>query len=153
MFTLPQLSHWECSIPFNPDDYEGFIYRITNTLTGQSYIGRKTFHFNIKLKPLKGRRNKRHRKKASDWHFYTGSSVELNGDIELMGKEYFTFQIIHLCENKSQLAYYEPYYMYKYEVLTAMLNGKRQYYNKVIPPCKSIPRGIGLNVNCSSILR
>lgn len=151
--TIP--THWQAPITFNPNDYEGFIYCITNKLTGRRYIGRKTFHFNIKLKPLKGRKNKRHRKKPSDWPTYTSSSVELNSDILRSGKENFEFVIIHLCENKSQLAYYEPYYMYKYEVLTAGTDGKRQYYNKVIPPCKSIPKGIGvsLNVDCSSKLR
>lgn len=148
-------THWQSPFSFCADNYEGFIYCITNKLTNRKYIGRKTFHFNIKLKPLKGRKNKRHRKKPSDWPTYTSSSIELNDDIVRLGKENFEFVIIHLCENKSQLAYYEPYYMYKHEVLTAMQDGKRQYYNKIIPPCKSIPKGIGvsLNVNCSSILR
>lgn len=133
--------HWKYHTEFDPSKYEGFVYRITNHLTGRAYIGRKTFHFTVKLKPLKGRKNKRHRKKESDWRTYTGSSTELNRDIEKYGSHNFMFEIIHLCKNKSQLSYYEPYYMYKFEVLTARFpNGTRRYYNKIIPACKCIPK-------------
>ena len=36
-----------------PDEYEGFVYLITNTTTGQKYIGKKLAKFKTTKPPLK----------------------------------------------------------------------------------------------------
>ena len=42
-----------------PDEYEGFVYLITNKKTGQKYIGKKLAKFKTTKPPLKGKKNKR----------------------------------------------------------------------------------------------
>jgi len=41
-----------------PDEYEGFVYLITNTTTGQKYIGKKLAKFKTTKPPLKGKKIK-----------------------------------------------------------------------------------------------
>ena len=65
-------------------DYYGFVYCITNTITGQKYIGRK--YFMQKRKP-KGA--KRRVTSESDWKKYYGSSEDLKQDIRRDGKNTF----------------------------------------------------------------
>ena len=73
--------------PFTSDDigdYYGFVYRITNTTTQRSYIGRK--YFVQKRKPKGG---KRRVTSESDWKRYYGSSDDLKRDIREIGKDNF----------------------------------------------------------------
>ena len=42
-------------------DYYGFVYRITNLVNEYDYVGRKYFKTVRKLKPLIGKKNKRHK--------------------------------------------------------------------------------------------
>lgn len=85
----------------------GFIYLITNNITGKKYIGKKQCQSRVKRKPLKGKKRNRIDSKESDWKIYTSSSNELNEDIIKYGKESFTFQILQACDSKWALAYYE----------------------------------------------
>lgn len=98
--------HWLAE-DFDPEDYFGFVYTITNTLTGRVYIGQKQLHRIHKKPPLKGRKNKRHSKRGSDWRKYTGSSNSLNADIEAYGMDKFEFRIVELHHSKWELNYYE----------------------------------------------
>ena len=50
-----------------PDEYEGFVYLITNLKTGQKYVGKKLAKFKTTKPPLKGKKNKRRGYKESDW--------------------------------------------------------------------------------------
>jgi len=122
------LGHWTttCVINENTLPY-GFIYIITNTVTNKLYIGKKQIKTVKKLKPLKGRKNKRHFDVETDWKIYTSSSNELNADIEKYGKNKFKFEIIRLCESKFELAYYEAKLQFEYDVLL-----KEGYYNGII---------------------
>ena len=61
--------------PFESEDigdYYGFIYRITNKISGYDYIGRKYFITIKKRPPLKGKKNKRHEVVETDWKTYWG---------------------------------------------------------------------------------
>ena len=49
-----------------PLDFFGFVYRITRKDTGRSYIGKKQMVF-TRRKKVKGRVNRKHVKKESDW--------------------------------------------------------------------------------------
>jgi len=63
-----------------PTDYEGFagfVYCVTELDTGMKYIGIKRLWKTLKLKPLKGKKNKRHKRVESDWRTYNTSNKEL----------------------------------------------------------------------------
>ena len=102
------LGHWVLSegVNFNEGSF-GFIYEIKNNVTGKKYIGKKQCNSKIKRKPLKGKKRNRIDYKESDWREYTGSSTDLNTDIEKYGKDSFVFTIIKVCNSKWALAYYE----------------------------------------------
>ena len=116
--------------PFESEDineYYGFIYRITNTVNGYDYVGRKYFKTIKKRPPLKGKKNKRRETVETDWKTYWGSSPRLQADIDLLGKDKFTREIIHLCESRGETNYLEAYYQFKEDVLLRENN-----YNGII---------------------
>ena len=74
-----------------PEDTFGFVYRITNMVSGKFYIGKKqifsTTKRNLGKKELVQITDKRKSKfqyitKESNWLTYTGSNKELNSDIK-----------------------------------------------------------------------
>ena len=122
------LGHWLLSEgTFLNEDTFGFIYEITNTVTGKMYIGKKQCKSKFKRKPLKGRKNKRIEIKESDWKEYTSSSNELNEDIKKYGKDKFIFKILRACGSKWELAYFEIREQLEKDVLL-----RDDYYNGII---------------------
>ena len=102
------LGHWQLAegLDLNSEAF-GFVYEICCNPLDKKYIGRKQCLSKIKRKPLKGKKRKRIEQKESDWKTYTGSSKELNEDIQKYGKENFTFTIIEWCGSKWELGYKE----------------------------------------------
>jgi hypothetical protein len=99
--------HWQWGgEDFDTKDYYGFLYIITNKKTGKYYIGKKTFHTQRRVKKKSAKRATIKRG-VSSWKSYTGSSVELNADIEREGKDKFHFAIMSLWKWKSSLWYAE----------------------------------------------
>jgi hypothetical protein len=121
---LGQGVSFNCTVPEKP---YGFIYIITNNITGKKYIGKKQMISKRKLPPLKGKARKRSKVVETDWKTYTSSSNEVNADIIKYGKENFTFEIVRWCYSKSQLAYFEAKLQFEHDVL---LN--ENYYNGII---------------------
>ena len=84
------------TIEILPEDCIGFVYLITNNLSGRKYVGKKLAKFSkttyrvVKLKNGKKKRKKIKSKIDSDWQQYYGSNIELNKDIEELGSENFT---------------------------------------------------------------
>lgn len=115
------------------DNY-GFIYRITNTTNGHDYIGRKFFWTVKKRPPLKGKKNKRRETVETDWKTYWGSSDRLKQDIETLGTDKFTREIIQLCKTRGITNYMECYYQMKEHVLL-----REDNYNGII----NIRLGVG----------
>lgn len=85
------------------DNY-GFVYLITNKVTGKKYIGKK-FFYSSKTKQVKGK--KKRFKVSSDWQTYYGSNAELQKDVIIHGKENFDREILHLCLTKGTAGYLE----------------------------------------------
>lgn len=110
-----------------PDQYEGFVYIITNTTNDKKYIGKKLAKFKTTKPPLKGRKNKRRGKKESDWRTYWGSSDLLQEDVEKLGEDQFTREIIHFCESRGVMSYLEAKEQFDREVLL-----RDDYYNGII---------------------
>jgi len=122
--------HWIISesAKINPNELPfGFIYNITNNINKKQYIGKKQCVSKIRRNPLKGKKRKRIDFKESDWKSYTGSSNELNEDIQKHGKENFTFTILKYCNSKWELAYYEAKLHFEHEVLF-----KENFYNGIL---------------------
>lgn len=122
---MNDFGHW--NITEIPESAYGFIYKITNLANNKSYIGKKQMKSVKKMPPLKGRKNKRHKEVETDWRTYTGSSNELNADIEKYGKENFKFDILQFCNSKWELAYYESKIQFQLDVLVS-----ENYYNGII---------------------
>lgn len=120
--------HWILAESVNiTEDTFGFIYEITNTISGKKYIGKKQCKSKLKRKPLKGKKNKRIEVKESDWKEYTSSSTELNTDINKLGKDKFVFKILKTCGSKWELAYFEISEQISRQVLL-----RNDYYNGII---------------------
>ena len=120
-----------------PEEYVGFVYEITNTTTGRKYIGKKLVQFKRSRPPLKGRKNKRRYKVESDWREYYGSSDALTEDIEQLGQQNFSREILFWCRNKAELSYIEAREQFARKVLES-----DEYYNGHI---RVRVHGAGLN--------
>lgn len=92
----------------------GFVYLITNNLTGKMYVGKKLFRWTRQKKLV-----------ASDWKTYWGSNDELKKDVREKGENNFTRDILHLCETKSLCSYLEA----KEQILRDVLLFPEKYYN------------------------
>ena len=117
--------------PFTSDDigdYYGFVYRITNTITQRSYIGRKYF-----VQKRKPRGSKRRVTSESDWKRYYGSSEELKHDIRRDGKDSFRREILSLHKTLGKVNYEETKQLFIHNVLMEALDdGTPMYYNSNI---------------------
>ena len=110
-----------------PTDCEGFVYLITNLTNGRKYVGKKLARFKVTKPPLKGKKNKRRSTKESDWRDYWGSSEHLIADVERLGEENFTREILHYCQSRGMLSYLEAKEQFDREVLLT-----DEYYNGII---------------------
>jgi hypothetical protein len=110
-----------------PEGYIGFVYLITNLQTGQKYIGKKLAQFKRTKPPLKGKKLKRRSIVESDWRDYWGSSDRLNADVQSLGPENFTREILYLCKSKAEMSYLEAREQFERRVLES-----DDYYNGII---------------------
>ena len=97
-------------------DAFGYVYRITNLLTGRIYVGKK-FFTRAGRKTVKGKKKKI--RTISDWENYYSSSETLNEDVEKHGKEHFHREILRLCASRSECSYYEAQWQFRDDVLVA----------------------------------
>ncbi len=122
------MTKWMYGEDFNPEDYTGFIYKITNLTNGKFYIGKKSFFHNTNVKlgkkelaALPVTRGKKPTKKLvtkeSDWRTYWGSNKELINDVKELGEDCFECIILKLCTTKKQLTYFEVHYQCTHDCL------------------------------------
>jgi hypothetical protein len=113
-----------------PETCVGFVYLITNNLTGRKYIGKKLAKFSkttyrtVKQKNGIKKKKKIRSKIDSDWQQYYGSSAELSADIEKLGTDNFTREILFYCNSKSECSYVEAREQFTRKVLES-----QDYYN------------------------
>ena len=113
-----------------PEECVGFVYLITNNLSGRKYIGKKLAKFSktsVKVVKQKNgiKKKKRIRTKIdSDWREYYGSSIDLAADILTLGTENFSREILHLCQSKGECGYIEAREQFNRKVLES-----DDYYN------------------------
>ena len=113
-----------------PDDCVGFVYLITNNLSGRKYIGKKLAKFSkTTYKTVKQKNGIKKRKKIrskidSDWQQYYGSSPELTADVIKLGAENFSREILFYCQSKSECSYIEAREQFSRRVLESA-----DYYN------------------------
>ena len=105
------------------EDCVGFVYLITNKLSGRKYIGKKLAKFSktsykvVKLKNGNKKRKKIRSKIDSDWQLYYGSNDQLNRDIQELGSDNFTREILFYCRSKAECSYIEAREQFRYKVL------------------------------------
>jgi hypothetical protein len=106
-----------------PEDCVGFVYLITNKLTGRKYIGKKLAKFSrttyktVKLKNGNKKKKKIRGKIESDWQTYYGSNEQLNQDVERLGAGNFTREILYYCRSKAECSYIEAREQFSRRVL------------------------------------
>jgi hypothetical protein len=113
-----------------PEDCVGFVYLIVNKANSRMYIGKKLAKFSkttyrvVKLKNGTKKKKKVRSKIDSDWLDYYGSSIDLNKDVESLGKENFTREILYFCKSKAECSYIEAREQFGRKVLES-----DDYYN------------------------
>jgi hypothetical protein len=113
-----------------PEDCVGFVYNITNLISGRQYIGKKLSKFSktsyktVTLKNGTKKKKKIRSKIDSDWMTYYGSSIELNKDVESLGKNSFKREILYYCNSKALCSYIEAREQFTRKVLET-----DDYYN------------------------
>ena len=89
-----------------PEEYQGFVYLITELDTGKKYVGKK-FFWKPKILPITKTRKRRVKTRVeSDWRTYFGSSREVQTLVESKGIGNFNREILKLCKTKGECSYY-----------------------------------------------
>tara|TARA_A100001015_G_C14738540_1_gene612694 strand:- start:406 stop:807 length:402 start_codon:yes stop_codon:yes gene_type:complete len=110
-----------------PEEYQGFVYQITELGTGKKYIGKK-FFWKPKTLPITKTRKRRVKTRVeSDWKSYYGSSKEVQQIVEDKGSDSFKREILRLCKTKGECSYYEAKLQFEFDVLL-----RDDYYNEFI---------------------
>ena len=110
-----------------PKDVFGYIYKITNTETGEYYIGKKQVisvrkrNFGKKeIALLEDKRVKKYEMvaKESDWKEYRSSNQTVkNWFTDEETQSHCTLEILRFCSNKKSLTYYELQEQFSHDVL------------------------------------
>jgi hypothetical protein len=117
-----------------PDDKVGFVYLITNLVTGRRYIGKKLSKFSkVKYKVITQKNGIKKRKKIrskvdSDWQTYWSSSPEVQADVLALGPDKFTREILYFADSKGSLSYLEAREQFARQALENPTN----WYNGII---------------------
>ena len=110
-----------------PEEYQGFVYQITEIESGKKYIGKKFFWKPKILPKTKTRKRRIKTRVESDWRSYYGSSKEVQQIVEDKGSDSFKREILRLCKTKGECSYYEAKLQFEYDVLLS-----DDYYNEFI---------------------
>ena len=110
-----------------PEEYQGFVYQLTEIHNNKKYIGKKNF-WKPKVLPINKTRKRRVRTRVeSDWKTYFSSSSQIQKLVEESGEEKFKREILKLCKTKGEMSYYEAKLQFENNVLF-----RDDYYNEFI---------------------
>lgn len=116
------------------EKYTGFVYIITNLVTGKAYIGKKLSKFSktsVKTVTLKNgtKKKKKIRSKIdSDWKTYWSSSKEVQDDVKALGEDKFKREILMFCLSKGTASYFEA----KLQMQNEVLEHPDMWYNGIV---------------------
>lgn len=116
-----------------PESCTGFVYIITNITNNKKYIGKKLARFKkSKTRTVKLKNGNKKRKRIrytieSDWKDYFGSNQELLEDVQLLGADKFSREILYYCTSKAECSYLELIEQIRRRVLESA-----DYYNGII---------------------
>ena len=100
-----------------PNDYQGFVYIITELDTGKKYVGKKNF-WRPKVLPKNSKRSRNVRTRVpSDWRTYFGSNTDIQTLKEDKGEDNYKREIIRLCHTKGEMSYFEAKAQFDNDVL------------------------------------
>ena len=117
-----------------PDDKVGFVYLITNKISGRQYIGKKLSKFSkVKYKVVTQKNGVKKRKKIrskidSDWQTYWSSSPEVQSDVKDLGEDNFSREILYFADSKGSLSYLEA----REQFARQALENPTGWYNGII---------------------
>lgn len=123
-----------------PEGAIGFVYCITNILTGRKYFGKKTCVFRkTRQKTVLLKNGNKKKKKIveyvpSDYETYFGSNKEIHSEIEATGEHIFFREILVWCESPAEMSYIEAKYQFAHDVILS----PNLYYNQYIM-CRIAP--------------
>ena len=108
-----------------PEEYQGFVYQLTEIHTDKKYIGKKNF-WKPKILPITKTRKRRVRTRTeSNWKEYYSSSDEVRKLVE--SGVNFKREILRLCKTKGEMSYYEAKLQFDNDVLF-----RKDFYNNFI---------------------
>lgn len=110
-----------------PEEYQGFIYKITELDTGKMYIGKKFFWAPKTLPVTKTRKRRVKTRVESDWQKYYGSSKDVQELVKQKGEANYKREILRLCKTKGDCSYWELYEQMVNHVLLS-----EDYYNEFV---------------------
>jgi len=113
--------------PTDIKEQYGFVYLITNTVTGKAYVGAKFFwkpHYRMVKK------KKKKSMVESDWRDYWSSSEAVQQDVKELGEDKFTREILHLVKYRGMVKYLETK-----EIMLRECLESENYYNGIVS-CK-----------------
>ena len=116
------------------EKYTGFVYIITNLVSGKAYIGKKLSKFSktttktVTLKNGNKKKKKIRSKIDSDWKTYWSSSKEVQDDVKALGEDKFTREILMFCLSKGTASYFEA----KYQMQNEVLENPDKWYNGIV---------------------
>lgn len=116
------------------EKYVGFVYIITNNVSGKKYIGKKLSKFSktsIKTVTLKNGTKKKKKIKSkidSDWKTYWSSSKEVQDDVKTLGFDKFSREILMFCLSKGTASYFEA----KHQMQNEVLEHPDKWYNGIV---------------------
>ena len=116
------------------EKYTGFVYIITNLVSGKAYIGKKLSKFSktttktVTLKNGNKKKKKIRSKIDSDWKTYWSSSKEVQDDVKALGEDKFKREILMFCLSKGTASYFEA----KYQMQNEVLENPDKWYNGIV---------------------
>ena len=108
-----------------PEDVLGFVYIITDTESGEKYIGQKRMRKPKTLPITKSRKRRIKTIVESDWRTYYSSSSIINEHVAAGRSDRYRREILHFGKSKGDLSYLETKEQFDREVLLddTYLNG------------------------------